>query len=381
MESVGTDENTEGLATSAKIVKTARRQKQIRSKTAIQISRVKRHLFKHVWLVRGILLSVILVVIFVSGLLMVSLVNSLGIGRYLRLANNFLFTPSDRIVSTDGRTNILILGKGGAGHEAPDLTDTMIFASVSHENRSLTMVSLPRDIWISSLRAKLNSAYYWGNQKKERGGLVLAKSTVEEIVGKPIHYGVVIDLSALEEVVDTLGGVEVDVANAFTDEKFPVPGREADLCEGDLTRACRFQTIKFEKGLQTMDGDTVLKFVRSRNAEGDEGTDFARSARQQRVIEAIGRKILTKEILLSTKKIRDLTNVFNKSVESDIDEDAGVILARRYLDSRDSRKSVVLGEDLLENPPINPKYDNLYVFIPKKGDWSEVHKWIEETLP
>ena len=360
--------------------KVPKKVKKVRDKRLVAFSRFKRKLFRHVWFLRFTLL--VGVIALVGGVLVsiVLVLNSLGFARYSKLFAAFLFTPKDKLEQIDGRTNILILGKGGAGHEAPDLTDTIMLASVGDDGSGLTLVSIPRDIWIDELRAKLNSAYYWGNQKAEGGGQILAKATVEGIVGVPIQYVVVVDFSGLSKVVDLLGGVEVNVENSFVDEHYPVAGREADLCGGDPTLACRYETVKFEKGIQFMDGATALKFVRSRYAEGDEGTDFARSARQQKVIEAIEKKILSKETYLSPSKVSGLLKLFDESVETDMTDEGFAIVARKLFDSRGKKQTFVLGEDFLDHPPIGPKYDNLYVFIPKGGNWDEVHMWIRSIL-
>jgi anionic cell wall polymer biosynthesis LytR-Cps2A-Psr (LCP) family protein len=170
------------------------------------------------------------------------------------------------------------------------------------------------------------------------------------------------------------------VETSFVDEKYPIRGREDDECDGDPEYGCRFETIKFNKGEQLMSGETALKFTRSRNAEGDEGTDFARSKRQQKVIEAIKEKVLSREILLSPKKLLALRDTLLEYTETDIDTSAAAILARRVLQSKDTVDSHVLPEDLLVNPPKLYKYDNLYVFIPKTEGWSEVHKWVRHIL-
>jgi LCP family protein required for cell wall assembly len=272
------------------------------------------------------------------------------------------------------------LGKGGLGHESPDLTDTIVFASIGHNDHSAVFISLPRDIWISSLRAKLNSAYYWGNQKQEKGGVLLAKSTVEEIVGQPVQYALVIDFSGFEKIIDVIDGIDVDVQNNFTDEKYPIAGRENDNCGGDREYKCRYETISFEKGIQKMDGATALKFVRSRNAQGDEGTDLARAARQEKVIVAIKSKILSVDVLLSPRRLRELIKAVTGSIETDIGPEQAAILARRILQAKDSLNTHILPENLLINPPPLPKYDNLYVFIPKNGDWSKIHDWVEGLI-
>lgn len=349
-------------------------------RSRIAFTKTRRFLRRHIVAVRIAILALLLVVVVSPIIFVFSIVRSAGLVDYLYLVKTFVTTPMDKVEVKDARTNILILGKGGVGHEAPDLTDTMMFMSISHTGGRPIIISLPRDIWVPELRAKLNSAYYWGNQKTPNGGITLAKATVEGIVGQPVHYGVVVDMSGLENVVDVLGGIEVDVENAFTDNKFPVVGREGDLCGGDPKLLCRYEMIHFEKGIETMNGERALKFVRSRNAEGDEGTDFARAARQQRLIEGIQKKLLSREVYLSPTKIKNLLGVFESTVETDMSEEAGAVIGRRLYDTKDTRESYVLGEDLLVNPPISRTYDNLYVFIPRAADLSEIHEWVKQKL-
>ena len=347
------------------------------NKTNVVISRIKRRILKYTWAVRGGILGLSILGLYLAVLFVGFVLGKTPFGSFVKLSGDFIFTPRDKIEILDGRTNVLILGKGGEGHEAPDLTDTIIFASISKEDPEVKLVSLPRDIWIPELRTKLNSVYYWGNQKQSGGGIILAKSTIEQISGETIQYAVVVDFSSFKEVIDTLGGVEVEVERAFSDDKYPIVGKENDECGGDPEFACRYETIHFEKGLQIMDGETSLKFARSRNAEGDEGTDFARSRRQQKIILATSQKVLSGKILLSPKTLLKLWKIIRTSTETDLTDSASAILARRLLSSKDNLKSFVLPEELLVNPPETPRYDNLYVFIPKNGDWGEVHNWFD----
>ena len=350
------------------------------TKKEITFSRLKRRFLKNIWLARALLILGIIAAgfLFFSFSRYISL--KLGLPTYTRVLSNFILTPKSGIKEISGRTNILVMGKGGAGHDAPDLTDTIMFVSVPSDNRPLSIISLPRDIWIPALRAKLNSTYYWGNQKEDGGGIVLAKSTVEEIVGQTIQYAVIIDFSGFKNIIDAIGGVEVNVEQAFIDEKYPIAGKENDPCGGDPEYKCRYETIEFKKGLQSMDGESALKFVRSRNAEGDEGTDLAREARQEKVIQAIKNKVLSADVLFSPKRMKALIGAVRTSTETDMDIDVAAILARRVLEDRENVKSNVLGEEFLLNPPISAKYDSLYVFIPKAGNWNEVHNWVDDLL-
>ncbi len=350
------------------------------NKRKVFLSRVKRKLLKHIWILRGALFLGIVALFCLIIFLFSNLIKRTKLPYYSSLIKNFVFVPRNVVKEIEGRTNILILGKGGNGHEAPDLTDTILLLSLDRNSRKITIISLPRDIWISPLRTKLNSLYYWGNKKEVGGGVILAKSSVEEILGQHVHYAVVLDFSGFKEIIDALGGIEVDVENSFTDEKYPIPGKESDLCGGDPEYKCRYETVSFKKGKQFMDGETALKFARSRNAEGDEGTDFARQKRQQKIVEAIKDKILDKNIILSPRKLLQLKNVFFSAFETDITESEGVILARMIFDARNNTETFVIPENLLENPPKSSKYDNLYVFIPKRGNWSEVQNWVKCLL-
>jgi LCP family protein required for cell wall assembly len=347
----------------------------------IILSRLKRRFLKRLWLARLALAVLGILVLITLGLGLNFLFQKTGLSVYTSFARDFLFFPKDKVVSTEGRVNVLILGKGGAGHDAPELTDTLIFTSVSLEKPKISLVSLPRDIWIGALRAKLNSAYYWGNQKQPGGGLVLAKSTTEEIVGEPVHYGLVIDFSGFKRVVDAVGGIELEVENAFTDERYPIVGRENDDCGGDPEFQCRYETLHFDQGRKMMDGETALKFVRSRNAEGDEGTDLDRAARQQKVIAALKNKVLSKDVLLNPKKLKALKEATAASVETDLKGSELAVVARAFFNARNNLVSHALPEDLLVVPPSLPQYDYLYIFVPAKGEWSEVHAWIESVLP
>ncbi len=344
--------------------------------------KLKRKLLaKHLWLTRLVLLLGFLGVSITALMLGRFILKQAGLDKYITLAKIFVLAPMDEVESIDQKTNILLLGKGGGETTAPDLTDTIMFISINHASQKVTIISLPRDIWIPALRTKLNSVYYWGNQKSPGGGLILAKSQIEEIVGVPIHYGIVVDFSGFKEIINALGGIEVNIDRSFTDEWYPIPGKENDLCNGDQEFRCRYETITFNKGVQVMDGETALKFARSRHSEDlKEGTDLARSLRQQKILEAIKGKALSSQILLSPKKLEKLWNLTWQMIETDLPEPALAVLSRKTYDARENISSFVLPEDLLINPKPTSKYDNLYVFVPKSGNWNEIQSWVKKIL-
>src|SRR3990167_1349565 len=348
-------------------------------KKKLFFNRLKRRVLKHTWVLRSFFLAGVILILYLVILSSARYIGRTNVGYYFALTRDFIFTPEGKITSQEGRTNILILGKGGEGHEAPDLTDTLVLASVDFDKNAVSFLSIPRDIWIESLRIKLNSAYYWGNERQENGGLILAKSSVEEIIGSPVHYAVVIDFVLFKDLIDEVGGIEVDVEDSFVDHRYPIPGRENDECDDDPKFLCRYETIEFRKGLQFMDGDTALKFVRSRNAEGDEGTDIARSKRQQKVILSLKNGILSWNIIFSFNKLSNIKELVGSRTETDMDTIASVIVARKIFDARNNFRTLSIPEEFLEVAPKSPDFDNLYVFIPSAGNWMELQRWIKSN--
>lgn len=350
------------------------------------LKKIKRRILsRHLWLARisVFLAAVFVFVVLIFGLL--QLVKLTPAGKYLVLGKNFLTPSTSAIKSLDNRSNILILGKAGEGYTAPDLTDTIILFSVSLDKArpEVDMISLPRDIWLSDLEAKLNSVYYWGNKRQTGGGLILAKSVVEQITGVPVHYAIVLDFNGFKDIIDLMGGVEVQVKKSFVDERYPIAGKENDLCGGDPSFDCRYETIRFEKGLQHMDGEMALKFVRSRHSEDlEEGTDFARSQRQQAVIKAIQKKLLSREMLTQPQKLWDIWQQGNAMIETDLTDQEKAILGRFVYDARNNINTHSIPEDLLELAKLSGEFQGLYAFSPVAGpdNWTQIQSWVHEVL-
>lgn len=271
---------------------------------------------------------------------------------------------------TDGRTDILVLGVAGQNHAGSDLTDTILFTSVQNSTGKTTILSIPRDIWIAPLRTKLNSIYHYEGSEK-------SKELIGEVIGQPLDYIVVVDFEIFKKIIDSLGKIEVDVERTFDDYKYPIAGKENDLCDADPEYKCRYEHIHFEAGLQAMDGETALKFVRSRNALGDEGTDFARSLRQQRVLLAIKDKILTPEFFLDPEKPIELYKIASQNIKTDIPPDQYFNLFKTAIRFRTKNlRMETLDERFLSNPKTSSKYDNQWVLIPKTGNWEDIHNFV-----
>jgi LCP family protein required for cell wall assembly len=216
----------------------------------------------------------------------------------------------------DGRVNVLLLGRGGLGHEAPDLTDTIILASIDPVNKTATLLSLPRDLWVNVPgygKMKINAAYsaakyrYLGkidnksNDKKAiQAGFSLVDQTVEDVLGVPIHYHVLVDFHAFKQSVDTVGGVKVNVPE--------------DLYDATMAWENNRNPLLAKAGMQEFDGTRALMYVRSRKSS----SDFARSERQRAVLVALKDKVLTAGTLSNPVKITKLMNALGDNVQTDL---------------------------------------------------------------
>jgi polyisoprenyl-teichoic acid--peptidoglycan teichoic acid transferase len=269
--------------------------------------------------------------------------------------------------------SILILGKSGEGHTAPNLTDTIMVMFLNPETKKISFLSVPRDIWITEIRAKLNTAYHYG-------GFKMANDSIKSITGISSSNTVVVDFSLFKDVIDSIGGIKVDVENSFIDNKYPIEGKENDLCNGDTTYSCRYETLTFNAGTILMNGETALKFVRSRNAEGDEGTDLARSKRQQKVISAIQNKLLSVDSLFNADSLKKLYEVVVSHIETDMDQETALSLAMFIFESRDNINYISIPEDLIEVSQNDKKYDSQYVFLPKSGTWLQIQEWLSKSI-
>ena len=301
---------------------------------------------------------------------------------------SLLSPTSPNLEHTSGRTNILLLGTAGGSHEGADLTDTMMIASIDLATNDVALFSLPRDLWISTLNggSRVNAAYALGEVKRKGGGLILARATAEEVLGLPIHYTLRVDFSAFERAIDQIGGITVDVERSFVDARYPIAGKENDPCSGDTTYTCRYETISFDKGERKMDGAIALKFVRSRMGTNGEGTDFGRTRRQQKVLEAVQKKIFSASGLLQPGRVKGLLDTFGESIDTDIKPDElGEFykLARRIRES--TLRPYVLEDEspdaLLINPPMQ-QYKGQWVLLPRdrSGKWDEIHAWVAMVL-
>lgn len=333
----------------------------------------------------------------------------------------------NKLEQTEDKVNVLLLGNAGGTHDGASLTDSIIVASYNTKTNKATLFSIPRDLWLDNADAKVNTVYQEG--KRETGnGLKYSEQKIGDIMGLPIHYGVRLDFNGFARAIDLVEGVDVEVPRTFDDYVYPIEGKEDDLCgltekEVEVTQdqldhlkipsntpkssgsdgkikiktlvglndkiatessdfACRFEHVHFDQGKMHMDGTTALKFVRSRQGTNGEGSDFARSRRQQLVLDAFRAKTLSLETLLNPQKILGLISTFGQSFETDIPNDK--FLGFYNLSKKlTGTENIVLG-DLGKGESLfvvgAPGKYGAFVLIPKNDDWKTIPDFVKLKL-
>lgn len=264
----------------------------------------------------------------------------------------------------EDRINFLLLGIGGAGHDGPQLSDTMIFGSFKPSTHETGMISIPRDLVVSipgyGLR-KINHANAYGEMKGDNQGLDLASDIVGDVMGEPVHYVIRVDFSGFEKLIDELGGIDVYVERSFADYKYPE-------YEGSPT----YMTVSFEQGWQHMDGATALQFSRSRHGDNGEGNDFARAARQQKMLLAVKDKALSAGVLLNPAKMTKLLGTLNNHIDTNLTFWEMVRFAQ-YVPDIDAEKIATTVIDGASGLVYSTKTQLGDVIMPYDDDWKGFH--------
>ncbi|MEP7166399.1 MAG: LCP family protein [Candidatus Woesebacteria bacterium] len=319
---------------------------------------------------------------------------------------------------------MLLMGRGGAGHEGGALADTILVARILETQKKVVLISIPRDLWVKipynggdGVTGKINSAYAIGidthnyvdkieKYNGTNGGGTLAKDVIEQVTGLKVDKYVTIDFSGFEQAVDSIGGVDLTVDRAFTDYEYPIAGRETLDCttyasgsstletsESDLIATgkldqsllkglpkdypCRYELLHFDTGKQHLDGKLALKYVRSRHSSED-GNDFARSRRQRLLIEAVTDKLFS---LGAVTKIPSFFATLRSHIDTDL---SATDIVGQLPKAQEIRGYEVVNLALSTDNYLGQGYtaDKQFALTPLAGDgkFDAIRNWIASTI-
>ena len=280
----------------------------------------------------------------------------------------------------DGRINILLIGNGGTSHPGGNLADTIMVASIDPINKKMALVSLPRDLYVkmnNSSWGKINSAYASAlnsctgkscpSADKGDAGAKALKDIVSNVLDLNINYYARVDFTGFTKLIDKLGGVDIYVDKAIDDYKYPDKNMSG------------YETLHIKAGQQHMDGTLALKYSRSRYST----SDFDRAQRQQKVVAAVMKKLLSAQSLTSPLKVTEIMNILGSNLRTDFEASELVSLLPTIkginTDSIDSK----VFDTATDGPLMSSMQYGAYIIIPRlgMGKYLEVQEAAHKVLP
>lgn len=313
---------------------------------------------------------------------------------------------NELIGEKEGRINVLLLGmRGEALTGGGLLADTIMVASIAPADNKISLFSIPRDLYVqdpaADSKSKINAVYAYGEEKRKGGGMEDMKTVVSEIVGQPVSYALAINFKGFTDLVDAIGGIEIDLkqpfeeAMQFNEEKvcdayvftkptgnFEIKRRKTSLgTPGKITAQYPLCTnpnvecggdFKLPAGKQTLSGEQALCYARSRKTT----SDFDRAKRQQVVIQKIKEKALSAGTLTDFNKVNGIIESLGNNVKTDLQawemkklfEIEGKMsnpqIAQRVLENN--------AEGLLYNPEQRPETG--YILLPIGDNYDKIRE-------
>lgn len=243
--------------------------------------------------------------------------------------------------------NYLILGKNGAN------VDTIILANVNDLNKKITLISIPRDLFVDS--RKINSYFHYL-------GMSAFVKKIEKITGQKISHYVMVDMMIFPELVDKIGGIDFKFDTALVDPTY----RTVDEgVEG---------TLYFSEGTQHLNGIQALRVARSRHTTND----FSRAERQQKIIKAINNKV---DDIGGHKVLMKIVPEVFKKVNTDLNFYVSIPLILRIKDYDIEFGNVMSVANILESKMLELKSgQKMYILEPKEKDWTLIEKFILQKI-
>lgn len=311
----------------------------------------------------------------------------------------------------EGRINILLLGMRGEELTGGGLlADTIMVASISPADNKISLFSIPRDLYVkdpgTDSRSKINAVYAYGEEKRKGGGMEDMKTVISEIVGQPIGYALAINFKGFTDLVNAVGGIDVDLKQPFEEsmqfneehvcdstvftkptgkfenktvrtptgririvEQYPLCTNPNTECGGDF---------KLPAGKQTLNGDQALCYARSRKTT----SDFDRAKRQQLVIQKIKEKALSLGTLTDFNKVSGIMDSLGNNVRTDMQ--AWEIKKLYEIESKMNNPQMTqrvlenTEEGLLYNPEQRPETG--YILLPIGDNYDRIQELFKKIF-
>lgn len=370
---------------------------------------VKVRFYKKKWF--KILAILILLIAVVSGVvawkagLSLSRISTRG-GIFKSILHNIPGVEDTLKGEKEGRINILLLGM--RGEDVPGgglLADTIMVVSVLPQENKISLISVPRDLWVNNSgwgnKTKINAIYAAGEENGKKQGISDMEKVIGEISGMPIHYAVSINFEGFKDIIDAIGGVDIHLDSEFTeslqfrggahrcdDVTFVVPSgtyetkkvtrkngtyyfKQYPMCFSNTPSECG-GVFKLSAGDVTLNGEQALCFVRSRETS----SDFERAKRQQIILQLIKEKALKMGTLTDFGKVNGMFSALGNNVRTDME----LWEMQKFFATYQKMSNFQLYQRVLENTEEGLLYhpadtpETGYILLPRGDNYDKIHE-------
>ncbi len=289
----------------------------------------------------------------------------------VRQISELFFSSEEKIKGEENNlVNILLLGIGGENHSGGGLTDTIMVMSAKPNSGEMALISIPRDLHIkipdSEQYLKINAVKEFGDSSKNltkyKTGSELIKKTVGEITDLNIHYCMQLDFQGFIEMIDRLGGIDINLEEEINDPKYP-----------DFNRG--YDPFYISAGRHHLDGATALKVARSRYSRRG---DFDRVKRQQIIIRAAKQKFFEKYSSFDLLAFNGIFNLLGDHLKTDIQlkELKGFYRLAKKIDTHKITSQTIDTSNYLKSGHIG----GAYTLKTKSGDYEELRQFSKDIF-
>ncbi len=304
-----------------------------------------------------------------------------------------LFNKAPIKQDKDGRTNVLIFGtsEDDYGHDGAMLTDSIMVASYKHSTKKITMISVPRDLWVKldkpcniGYKSRINAVYQCASDsgKNEEDGAEALKKKISEVLGIDIQYYAHVNFTVVEKMVDAVGGIEITIES--NDRR----GIYDPAFDKWCNHKCNF--VKYKNGpTGTLDGKHALALAMVRNSHGGYGlpnSNFDREKNQQKIATAIIEKAISSEDLLTTNKINNVLDAVGNNLRTNVKTDevqSAIGILRSLPKDFDFSKMRSVGfmsdgKNIVKNALISGQ--QVLVSVDGVDNYQTIHQYIQSQL-
>jgi LCP family protein required for cell wall assembly len=292
----------------------------------------------------------------------------------------------------NGRTNFLVLGtsEDDPGHEGANLTDSMMIVSISQDKKDAYMFSIPRDLYVeygmacnAGYSGKINEYFSCSNQgdsaADEQDRLVKTQSFVGDIFGLDIQYGVHVNQTVIKEIVDAVGGVDVDIQGS---------GDAPGILDRNADWRCNYTCyyVKYDNGVHHLDGEHALYLSMARGHDaptyGLSRSNFDREINQQKIIMAVKDKAVNTGIITNLSAITKLMDALGNNLRTNIKIDEIRTLMQVANDVKANDVHSVSLIDGNEKVMTTGMYGDASVVMPSAGifQYDDLRAFIQKNL-